>query len=97
MTDLNWSTRLSEKQRADLAKVRPSRRAMADVPVEDLPAALVSLRAVADCIYSMCFQGEPERDLRTALRIIEYAQADLDDAKTAVGAALLAGVEERSE
>ena len=95
MTDL-WSTQSGEKQRVDLAKVRLPRCAMADVPVEDLPAALVSLRAVADCIYGMCFQGEPERDLRTALRVMEYAQADLDDARTAVEAAL-SRAEERSE
>lgn len=90
MTELNWSTQLSEKQRFNLAKIRQPSYTMADIPTEDIPAALVSLRAAADCIYGMCcFQDEPERNLRTALRVIEHVQGDLDDARAAVRAALL--------
>lgn len=105
MTEINASEkipgwlakRLSDETLEGLRKIRRPNRTMADIPVEDLPAALVSLRAVADCIYGMCFQGEPERDLRMALRVIEHIQGDLDDTRVAVRAALLAGAEERDE
>lgn len=97
MTELNWSAQLGEKERANLNEIRLPNYTMADIPTENTPAALVSLRAAADCIYGMCFQDEPELNLRTALRVIQHVRGDLDDAKAAVETALHAIIIEEGD
>jgi len=81
------------KKREDIAeamsKVRPPEAWMGQLTVQEVPAELAHLRAVADCIYGMAlYENNYEGNLKCGLWIIEHVRRDLNTAEGIIQGAL---------